>query len=314
MKNFKIIAIVLVLGLILLGVFIFNKKTKQETTKPIVSVSSFYLYDIAKHIAGDTLEIVNILPFGVDPHSFELTPKIMADIEKSSLVFYSGAGLEPWVSRVVFKSKAIDVSKYVKLRELGSHELECHHHEGHDEEEGANNRLDPHYWLDFSNMKKATRVVTKELIRLSPSHKDMYIKNQNEYLSKLDKLDVVYVKHLKSCKIKDIVLNHNALGYLADRYHFHSASLSGLSPEIQPTPDNIKRIINTIKKDGIHTIFFENFVNSKVMKTIAKDAKVKVEVIQSLGNITADDLKENSTYESLMYKNLDKISEALECH
>ena len=97
MKDFRNIIFILVVLTFLLQMFLMNDDKKKASSKQIVSVSSFALYDITKHIANDSVEIINILPFGVDPHSFEPTPKLMADIEKSSLVLYSGAGLEPWI-------------------------------------------------------------------------------------------------------------------------------------------------------------------------------------------------------------------------
>jgi len=311
MKKFKILALVLVVLFVIVEVFVLNKTEEKVNTKPIVSVSSFFLYDITKHIAQDSVEIVNILPFGIDPHSFEMTPRIMAKIERSSLVLFSGAGLEHWISKIKFNCKAVDISKFVKLRELASDEFEFHKY--HDKQ-CAHNTLDSHYWLDFDNMKNATKVVTQQLILLEPKNKTLYLHNRDAYLVMLDRLDESYARDLTSCRIEHVILNHNSMGYLAHRYGFHAESLSGLSPEAQPTPNDIKRIIHEIDENGINTIFFENFVNAKVMHTIAQDTGVKVEVIESLGNITADQAESNATYEELMYKNLDKLSKALMCN
>lgn len=311
MKNFKIIALILVLGLVLLQLFMFSGDVIKDTSKPTVSVSTFSLYDITKHIAVDSVEIVNILPFGVDPHSFEPTPKLMAAIEKSALVVYSGAGLEPWVETIEFKNRAINVSQYVKLRDLGDDEFEFHQH--HDEQ-CAHNKIDPHYWLDFSNMKKAAFIITTELIKILPQNKNIYVKNRDKYLHMLKKLDENYTKYLSSCRINTVILNHNSIGYLANNYHFHAESLSGLSPQDPPTAKDIERIFQEIEHDGVNTIFYENFVSSKVIESVAKDANVNVEVFQSLGNITADEARANATYEGIMYLNLKKLSKALMCN
>ena len=311
MKNFKIIALVLVVGLALLQLFMFKESGVQKSSKPIVSVSTFSLYDITKHIALDSVEIVNILPFGVDPHSFEPTPKLMAAIEESSLVLYSGAGLEPWIDTIEFKNRAIDMSKHVKLRDLGDEEFEFHKH--HDDQ-CAHNKLDPHYWLSFSNMREATLLITDELIKILPKNREIYIKNRDKYLYMLTKLDENYSKYLSSCRINTVILNHNSIGYLATKYNFHAESLSGLSPEANPTANDIKRVFQEIEADGVHTIFYENFVSNKVIQTIAKDANIDVEVFQSLGNITADEARANATYEELMYLNLKKLSKALMCN
>ena len=312
MKKFKIVFLLLVLTLVVLGFFVSKDKNVEVVeTKKIVSVSTFFIYDIAKHIAGNTLKIVNILPFGTDPHSFEPTPKLMASIEKSALVIYSGAGLEPWIDAIKFKSKAIDLSKHVKLRELGSDEFEFH---AHHDEQCAHSKIDPHYWLDFQNMQIATNVITEEFIKLEPKYKGFYLENRDKYIKMLQKLEKSYKRYLSACKVNTVILNHNAIGYLANKYGFHAESLSGLSPEANPTPDDMKRIFRIIKEHGASTIFFENFVSNKAMQTIAHDAKVKIDFLEPLGNITADEAKENITYEDIMYKNLEKLSKALVCH
>ncbi len=311
MKNFKIVAFLLVILLVVLELFVFNNDTKKEKTKPFVAVSTFSLQDITKHIAEDSVSVVNMLPVGVDPHSFELTPKLMAKIEKSSLVLYSGAGLEPWIDKLTFKTKALDMSKYVKLRELGANEFECHQH--HDAQ-CVHNRLDPHYWLDFANMQKMTYVITDELIKLLPANRAIYLSNRDKYIAMLQNLDASYKKTLASCSVNDVILNHNSLGYLARNYNFHSESLSGLSPEADPTPSDIKRVFKEIQKDGMSTIFYESFMSDKLIRSIAKDMHVNVEVIRPLGNITADEARANATYESLMKENLQKLSEAMFCH
>ena len=315
MKNLKIVAALLII--ILLSLYAFLALSHQEgkvvgnSVKPIVAVTTFAPYDIVKHIAKNSVEIVNIIPFGVDPHSFEPTPRLMAKIEKADLVFYSGAGLEPWVHGFHFKNKAIDLSRYVNLRKLGENEFE--HHEHHDEQ-CAHSDIDPHYWLDFENMQKITHLITNELVKLQPKFESMYRENENSYIHMLQKLDKSYKKYLSACRINTVVASHNALGYLAQRYNFKVDSLTGLSPESQPSAKDITRIMKQIQKDGVHTIFFEHFVNDKVIKSIAKDTNIEVDVFQPLGNITADEAKEGLSYEDFMYKNLEKLTKALLCN
>lgn len=315
MKIFKIVAVFLLVLFLFLELIAFSSDSEVKLDKPLVSVSTFSLYDITKHVAGESIEVVNILPFGVDPHSFELTPKIMAKIEKSTLVFYSGAGLEPWIETISFTTVPIDISKSVDLRALETHENEEEHdkHEHHDEH-CSHGTLDPHYWLDFKNMQKMAEVITKELVVIAPEHKEMYEKNRDTYIKMLNRLDSLYRAELSSCKIDSVILNHNSLGYLAEKYHFHVDSLSGLSPEAESSASDIKRVLQEISQSGVRTIFYESFVNAKVIQAIASDSHVEIDVLQPLGNITADEASVNATYESLMLVNLNKLSKAMLCH
>ena len=315
MKNTKVIAVLLALFLLLLFLFISTNKTEQrKDTKPIVAVTTFALYDIVHHIAKDSVELVNILPFGIDPHSFEPTPQLMAKLEKASLVIYSGAGLEPWVGSFEFKVPTLNVSQYVELRHLqkGEHQ---HHHEHHDhqEKEAAHNSTDPHYWLDFTNMQKATKVITEALIKLQPQYEKLYRENEVKYIAMLQNLDKLYKENLRECRLDTVVTSHNALGYLSRNYGFHVESLTGLSPEAQPSAKDVTRIMQEVQKDGISTIFFENFVNDSIIKRIAADTNISLDVFQPLGNITKDEAKAHMTYEMIMKQNLEKLKKALDC-
>ena len=293
MKNITKTAIFLIL-LTLLNVAC---SKRENEARPIVAVTTFPLYDITKHIAGESVKIVNILPFGVEPHDYEPTPKLVASIEKSALVLYSGAGLEPWTSGFEFKNRAIDMSRFVALRTL------------HD-----TTTVDPHYWLDFQNMKKVTEIITQELITVSPKNRTLYLQNKKSYLQMLENLDALYQKKLASCKRDTVVVNHNAFGYLANKYNFHVESLSGLSPDAQPSAKNIIRLIGVIKEHNVSTVFFEDFASDKAIKGVANSAQTTVDILKPLGNITADEANEHLSYETMMKINLEKLSKALSCH
>ena len=304
MKNLKNILAILFITLLIVFVSISSTKKISQSKKIIVGTTTFALYDVTKHISGNTVQVVNILPFGVDPHSFEPTPQLMVSVEKSALILYSGAGLEPWIQNFNFKDKAINLSKYVHLRKL-KHEEEAEHH--------SHNAIDPHYWLDFDNMKKISMVITDRLIKLLPENKTIYIQNRDKYIKMLEKLNVAYQTQLSECKNDTVVVSHNALGYIADKYGFHVESLTGLSPEAQSSAQDVNRIFRDIKQHGIDTIFFENFVNDKLIKSIAHDAGISFDLFEPLGNITADEAKSGETYEDIMFKNLKKLAKALQC-
>jgi len=311
MKDFRNVIFVLII-ILFLGEMIITKKENEKvvneinSTKPIVSVSTFSLYDIVNHIGQDDINLVMILPFGVDAHSFEPTPKLMMKIYKSDLVIYNGAGLEPWIKGIEFKKRVINMSKYVKLRELSHHSK---HHQNHHE-----SNIDPHYWLDIENMIVATDKITTILSDITPRKRSFYEKNAQEYKNMLKSLDIEYKKSLSQCKHTTIIVNHNAFSYISKKYNFDVEALSGLSPESEPSAKNMLRLIEHIKEHNASTIFFESFVSDKAIKSIATEMNVAVDVLQPLGNITADEAKRGMSYEDIMKLNLQKISKALLCN
>jgi zinc transport system substrate-binding protein len=315
MRNIIFVFIIVAFIVSLIGMQKNNKASKNKiNNRPIISLSTFSLYDIAKNISGNTFELVMIMPFGVDAHSFEPTPKLMIKIYKSNLVVYSGAGLEPWIDRFEFKGASIDMSKHVSLRKLTS----PHHHKQISEQEKHHLDetyfgYDPHYWLDIDNMISATTLMSEEFIKISPKNRELYVKNRDLYIAKLKKLESDYKQKLSTCQSDTIIVNHNAFSYIANKYGFRVEALSGLSPEAEPSPKNMVRLIEHIKEHNISTIFFESFVSDRAIKSIASEAHVNVDVLQPLANITANDAKENLSFEDIMRKNLTKITKALNC-
>ncbi|WP_321779620.1 metal ABC transporter substrate-binding protein [Sulfurimonas sp.] len=311
MKDFRNVIFILVIATFLLQMYVSkkDKELQQQNEKQSVAISTFSIYDIAKHISQDTFEITMILPFGVDAHSFEPTPKLMAKILQSDLVIYSGAGLEPWTHSFEFKSRVVDMSKYVKLNSLDADEHSHHAHHAHHEDEAS----DPHYWLDIQNMIIATKLVCTEFIKLSPKDKELFETNRDNYIKMLESLDAKYKTTLENCKKDTIIVNHNAFSYLSKNYGFGIEALSGLSPDAQPSAKSMVRLIQHIKEHNISTVFFESFVSDKAIKSIANEAKVSVDVLQPLGNITRDEADKKLSYKTIMLENLEKISKALEC-
>lgn len=288
------------------------EKTIQEesSAKKTVSLSTFVLYDIAQHIAEDTLNLVKIIPSGVDLHSYEPTPQTMAQVEKSALVIYNGVGLEPWLSTFNFENKKVPIGRYIKLRSLAKKKCDSHAHHAHSCSHGD---LDPHFWLDIENMKRAADIITYEFITLLPKNKKLYLNNRDKYFVMLEKVDRLYKENLHSCKNDTIITNHNAFSYLSQKYNFKVKSLSGLSPDSEPSPKDVIRVIKDIQSHNVSVVFFENFANSKSMKSIATQAEVKLDSLHPIGNSTKEDTRKKHTYEIIMLNNLEKIREALIC-
>ena len=51
-------------------------------------------------------------------------------------------------------------------------------------------------------------------------------------------------------------------------------SIMGLSPDAEPTAQDLKQINAFIREHQLKYIFFEELVSDKLAKTLAKDAKV----------------------------------------
>ena len=289
--------------------FFFAGCSKEDTfyDKPSVVTTTYAIYDVASYIGGRDIDVSMLIPPGREIHTFEPTPQDIIKIKNANLVLYNGAGLEPWSEKFNFGSKGVDLSRFVQLKKFEEHH---HHHHSHT----LHSDYDPHYWLDFDNMKRVAEVIAKRFSELEPSKKQLFMQRAKEYEKMLTHLDESYRASLKNCKKEEIFVNHNAYGYLASRYGFEVHSLVGLSPDAQPDPKTVQNLLDEIKKEEVKYIFYEPFENSAVLNSIAKDAGVKTLPLQPLGNITAKEAAKHMGYKEIMLENLHKLSKGLECN
>lgn len=312
----KALTILLILAAVLVALLLFlTPEKKIENEKAEVVVSTFALYDIARHLLDGEVAVQMLIPFGNDVHTFEPTPTDMVRVEKSRLFLYSGAGLEPWSANFAQHANAVDMSRFVHLR-VGGH----HHHEAEHEEEEAEahedahdtHNFDPHYWLDVDNMALLVNAMETLFSKHFPALDTAALHARGEaYVQRLQTLDALYKKRLQDCRFDGIVVSHNAFGYLAARYGFHVEAVSGLSPDTMPDAKTVARLSELVKAEGITTVFYESFVSDKLAAAVAREAGVKVGVLQPLANITAKEI--GADYFRLMNANLLKLHDAMEC-
>ena len=293
------------LFLILLLFFAGCSTSHEENRNVSVVTTTYAIYDAAKQIGGSDVDVSMLIPPGREIHTFEPTPQDIIKLKKADLILYNGAGLEPWSKRFDFGTKGVDLSRYVHLRKFKED-----HHDHH----ALHNDNDPHYWLDFDNMKKVAEVIANKLGEREPAKKSLFVKRAKGYERMLDDLDAAYKRSLTNCKKDTIFVNHNAYSYLASRYSIKVHSLVGLSPDAEPDPKTVQKILEEIAKEHTKVIYYEPFENSAVLNSIAKDAGVKTMPLQPLGNITAEEATKHLGYKEIMIENLHKLSKGLECN
>lgn len=297
--------------------FIPKEAATSLPIKPVVSVSTFSLFEVANAVAGESVEIHSIIPLGSDAHMFSPNPKHVADISEGALFVYNGAGFETWAeslkNTLPKTTHVIDMSQYVALQKSDGHEVKHHDEDKDHEEHHEHGAYDPHYWLDIDNMIQMTQTLDAEFSKLFPTKAPSFHANAAVYIAELQKLKAEYSGGLAECKNRTLVTNHDAFGYLVRANKLENISVIGLSSDEQPSAKNIADIIILVKEHGVKTIFFEEFINDNVSQTIAKETGAKVQSLQPLENISEDELKSHQTYLTIMRENLKKIREAMEC-
>ena len=282
---------------------VFSGCSSDDTPPPedgtLNVVAAFYpLEFLADRIGDDNVSVTSMTPSGADAHDVELSPQQVAEIQEADLVLYV-KGFQPAMDTAV-EQQAKDTSL-----DLGAG-LERLSGEGED----GKNQTDPHVWLDPLNMIQMSGVVTERLAELAPDNQENFESDQERLDSHLQDVDEAWSEGTAECGSRDLVVSHEAFGYVAKRYDLTQIGISGLTPETEPSPARVAEMAELAKRDDVTTIYYESSVDPQVAETIANEAGIDAAVLDPLAT-----LPEGSTgdYMSIMLENLASVGEGQRC-
>jgi zinc transport system substrate-binding protein len=250
-------------------------------------VAAFYpLAFAAESIGGATVDVTNLTPAGTEPHDIELSVRDVERVRSADVVFYLGSGFQPAVERAVEGSdaEAVDLLEGATL--------------------STDEGVDPHVWLDPIRYAELADRIGGTLARPAASQ---------EFERRLRELHDQFATGLAECERREIVTSHDAFSYLADRYGLEQISISGLSPEAEPTPRDLERVVADVRAHGATTVFFETLVSPRLAETVAREASVEAATLNPLEGLTEEEIEAGETYFSVMQANLEALREALGC-
>lgn len=310
----KIISLLLVIPMLFtIGCSKENKENKSDQSsegKIKIYTSIYPLYDFAKKVGGDKVEVTNLVPAGTEPHDWEISTSDIVNLEKADMLIYNGAGIENWTDKVIDTLENKDII-YVKTSEgLDIHkvgeEASSNKEDGH-----SHGSFDPHTWLSINNAKEEMKNIKDALVKYDPESAKYYEDNYEKYSQKFDELDKKYSDTLDPIKNKTIIVAHEAFGYLCSDHDINQEGIEGLTPDSEPDPARMSEIIKFAKDNNVKTIFFEELVSPKVAETIAKEINAKTEVLNPLEGLSEEQINNGEDYFSVMENNLEVLYESM---
>jgi ABC-type Zn uptake system ZnuABC Zn-binding protein ZnuA len=258
----KFLKISIIIMLVLLGgsACQANQQPSAPHLLKVVAAESF-LTDIAQQVAGRRLTIDGLIPSGLDPHSFEPTPREMARVADCDLLIISGAGLEEWLKGILTN---IGGSKKILEASTGL----------------IPDNGDPHFWLDPNNVITYVQNIRDALTEIDPEGRDIYIANADAYSQQLRELDGWIRHEIEKIPASQrlLVTNHETLGYFAHRYGFRVVGtlLPSLSSEASPSALQLAQLSDAIHSMTAKVIFLDVGSNSQLAEQISGETKAKV--------------------------------------
>ena len=299
-----------------------EKKNVSSNNKLKIYTTAFAFQSFTNQIGGKYVDVDSIYPPGADMHSFEPTQKEMINIAKSDLFIYSNEEMDP-VAKKIARSINNDNLKLPVAAHLNHQDLIANHeehdeHENHDEhdhhahhEDHDHGKQDPHVWLDPVLNKKFAKVIKDDLIEKDPKHKKYYTRNYNHLIKDIDEIDNEMKRITQHPKRDTVIISHDSIGYLANRYQFNHQGVSGMNNE-EPSQRELMNIVQNIDKTKQPYVLYEQNITSKVTDVIQKESNTTPLKFHNMATLSKEDVKDKQiTYQSLMKENMKSLNRAL---
>ncbi|WP_436961712.1 metal ABC transporter solute-binding protein, Zn/Mn family [Staphylococcus xylosus] len=294
-----------------------ENKDVSSKNKLKIYTTVFAFQSFTEQIGGKYVDVESIYPPGADMHTFEPTQKEMVNIAKGDLFIYSNQEMDPVAKKIAGSINNKDLKLALAanfthddlvVNHEHDHEHEGHEHEGHEHEEGSE---DPHVWLDPVLNKKMVKSIKDDLAKKDPQHKDYYENNYKQVVNDLDNINQRLTEVTEHPKRDTVVISHDSIGYLANRYGFKQEGVSGMNNE-EPSQRDLMNIVNNIKQTKQPYVLYEQNISSKVTDVIQKESNSTPLSFHNMATLSKEESKEgNITYQSLMKRNIKSLDKAL---
>ena len=256
MRNSLKIMTALALGLFAMQA---NAKFKVVTTFTVIQ-------DIAQNVAGNAATVESITKPGAEIHEYEPTPKDIVKAQSADLILWNGLNLERWFERFFQNIKdkpAVVVTEGIQPLSI---------YEG-----PYKDAPNPHAWMSPSNALIYIENIKNALVKYDPQNATVYEKNAADYAQKIKQLDEPLRAKLAQIPEEQrwLVTSEGAFSYLAKDYNLKEGYLWPINAEQQGTPQQVRKVIDLVRKNNIPVVFSESTISAKPAQQVAKESGAK---------------------------------------
>ncbi|BAU06522.1 metal ABC transporter solute-binding protein, Zn/Mn family [Fischerella sp. NIES-3754] len=279
--------------------------SETNNNLPKVVATTSVLCDLVKQVAENTINLTCLISPDTDPDRYQPKPEDSQAIEQAKVIFFNGYNLEPSLFKLIKASKN-GAAKIAVAQRAVPKPLKYQ----------KNGKLvsNPYVWHDPKNGIKMTEVISSNLSKAIPENATLYGRNTQKIKKELNQLNVWIKLRVDSIPASNrrLATTNNAMAYYAKAYNITSINaLESINTNSKPTPAKVKAVAREIRRSKVPTIFVDTTTNSNVIKTVAKQADVKVSERKLLTDNLGKPGNYGDTYQKMLTANTRTIVEGL---
>ncbi len=292
----------------------------DDTIRIVATI--FPEYDWVNNVLGENpagAEVTMLLDRGVDLHSFQPTADDILKISTCDLFIYVGGESDSWVDDALEESVNDEMIVINLIDILGESVKQEEIVEGmYQRDRGGESEIeyDEHVWLSLRNAAVFTERISDALQSLDAENAELYESNASAYIEKLNMLDNEYTTAVSNARIKTLLFGDRfPFRYLVDDYGLdYYAAFAGCSAETEASFETITFLSGKLDELDLKSIMTIDGTDHRIAETIVENTVLKdqkILTLDSMQSTTTNDIKEGTTYISVMENNLNVLCEAL---
>lgn len=257
------------LTFIILIISSFLSAETPRTKTVLVSVAPFECF--VKKIAGDTLNVVTMVPAGASSHTYEPTPKQTITASQADVWFTLGEPFEKRALKAIQEHHpdfiTVDLNRGLPL-------IQCTPHVHADGSHCSASGFDPHIWLSTRMAITESQTIASALTKIYPEHAPLFLQNLQNWIAELQNLDKEIQRTLEYTSQRNILVSHPAYAYFCRDYNLRQYSIEFEGKD--PAPQQLTRLLSLARQLDIKTVFIQSQYSNKGALLVAKQLGANV--------------------------------------
>jgi manganese/iron transport system substrate-binding protein len=236
-----------------------SEKFKVVTTFTVIA-------DMARNVAGDAAIVESITKPGAEIHNYQPTPGDLLRTQGADLILWNGLNLELWFER--FFENLRDVPQVIVSEGVEPISIAEGPYEG---------KPNPHAWMSPSDALIYVENMRRAFIEHDPANADIYNANAEAYKAKIQAIVEPLREALAAIpeERRWLVTSEGAFSYLARDFGLRELYLWPINADQQGTPQQVRRVIDMVRKHNIPAVFSESTVSPDPAMQVARETGAK---------------------------------------
>ncbi|MET0170413.1 MAG: metal ABC transporter substrate-binding protein [Aliihoeflea sp.] len=218
--------------------------------------------DMARNVAGDAATVESITRPGAEIHEYQPTPRDLVRAQGADLILWNGLNLELWFERFFANLSdvpGVTVSEGVEPMGIGDGPYE--------------GQPNPHAWMSSSSALIYVDNIAAAFAEHDPDNADTYLANAEAYKAEIETTMEPLRAQIAAIpeERRWLVTSEGAFSYLARDFGLKELYLWPINADAQGTPQQVRRVIDTVRQNAIPAVFSESTVSAAPAQQVARE-------------------------------------------